>query len=281
MKYMVNIQKRIKLLKRSPSYIKAYEDLEFLKSVKLRPARLQLELLKPDLVLQANHIHSTIVVFGSARISSPERTRSAVRILEKKLKASPRSRGIQQHLAIARRVQLKSKYYEEARRFARIVSMQSGHQGSQRYLMVTGGGPGIMEAANRGAYEVKARSIGFNITLPHEQNPNPYISPEFCFLFHYFAIRKMHLLMRAKALVFFPGGYGTMDELFEVLTLVQTGKKEQFPIILFGREFWERVINFDSLVEEGVISPGDTNIFKFVEKAEEAWKIISDFYKKN
>ncbi|MBI4051824.1 MAG: TIGR00730 family Rossman fold protein [Elusimicrobia bacterium] len=274
---MRSLKKRINSLIHSPAYIRAYEDTSFLKSESLRPVRLLLELLKPDLVLQSYGIASTVVVFGSVRIPSSEVSKARVVELEKKYKTSTSDRTLYQQLTIARRIQAKSRYYEEARRFAAIVSKNS-KKTKNGYVVVTGGGPGIMEAANRGAYEVGAKSIGFNITLPREQTPNPYVSPEFCFLFHYFAMRKMHFLMRAKALVFFPGGYGTMDELFEVLTLIQTRKKERLPVILFGKEFWERAIDFGYLVEEGVITQDEKEIIRFVEKAEEAWKIIADFY---
>ena len=241
--------------------------------------RLQLELLKPELILQEHNIRSTIVVFGGTRIVAAPEAKARVAELEGQLEARPRDLKLGQRLETARRILAKSKYYDEAREFGRIVSRNCQLNGQCEYVIVTGGGPGVMEAANRGAYDVGAKSVGMNITLPHEQHPNPYITPELCFQFHYFAIRKMHFLMRAKALVAFPGGFGTFDELFETLTLVQTLKVGPLPVLLFGREFWQSAVNFDFLAEEGVIDPADVGLFSFVETAEEAWKKIADFYR--
>lgn len=273
------LEKRAKLLKESIPYRKAYEDHEFLKRDDLRPVRLQLELLKPELIQSEQDVHSTVVVFGSTRIPSPEEAKEQIAREEGRLKRNPRDPEAKRDLEVARRLQAKSVYYEQARRFAQIVSSTCQSSKKCDYVVVTGGGPGIMEAANRGAYEVGAKSIGLNITLPMEQAPNAYISPELCFQFHYFAIRKMHFLMRAKALVAFPGGFGTFDELFETLTLIQTKKVDPVPIILFGQEYWERAIDFPFLVEEGVISEEDLDLFEYVESAEEAWNIISHYYK--
>ena len=236
----------------SPSYRLAFSDLDFMVREELRPVRLQLELLKPDLYLQEEKITSTIVVFGSARTPSPEQ--------------------------VAGRSPALARNYEKARQFARLVSEAGQQSGNREYVIVTGGGPGIMEAANRGAHEVGAESVGLNIVLPHEQAPNPYITPRLSFQFHYFAIRKMHFLLRARALVCFPGGFGTMDELFETLTLIQTRKMNPLPVLIFDEAWWRRVIDFDALVEEGVISPEDLGIFRFVETADEAWAIIRRFY---
>jgi uncharacterized protein (TIGR00730 family) len=235
----------------------------------LRPVRMQLELLKPELIQQEQGIRSTIVVFGSSRIVSPE---MASRQLAQVSKAGD--------AALVRRAQTQlamSRFYDEARRFAAIVTERSREHDTPIYV-VTGGGPGIMEAGNLGAHEVGGKSIGLNIVLPHEQMPNPYITPELCFQFHYFGLRKMHFVMRSIALVCFPGGFGTLDELFEVLTLVQTGKSRKRPILLFGREFWERLINFDVLVETGMIGAEDIGLFRFVESAEEAWSILEAEY---
>ena len=257
---------------RSSSYQLAYQDEEFILRDELRPVRLQLELLKPELILQENHIESTVVVFGSARIPEPETAQARLVSAEAEYRKNKNDDTLKQKVNIARRALVNSKYYEEARKLGGLISCNTG---KDVLVVITGGGPGIMEAANRGAHEAGIPSIGMNIVLPFEQAPNPYITPELTFQFHYFAVRKMHLLMRAKALVAFPGGYGTLDELFETLTLIQTQKVNAIPIVLFGREFWERVINFDALVEEGMISAKDLDLFQFVETAEDAWDIIS------
>ena len=263
---------------RSPSYALAYDDDTFMRRDDLRAVRLQLELLKPDLILDENNIRSTIVVFGSARVPSPEHAESAY---EKAVRAADELQDENaKALAIKRagRVRARARYYEEARRFARIASENAHANTELDFVIATGGGPGIMEAANRGAADAEAVSIGYNISLPHEQSPNPFITPALCFQFHYFALRKMHFLMRAKALVIFPGGFGTLDELFETLTLIQTGKIEPMPVLLFGREYWSRVVNFEAMVEEGVIEPSDLDIITYVESAEAAWELIDTFY---
>ena len=257
---------------RSSSYRLAYQDEEFILRDELRPVRLQLELLKPELILQENHFESTVVVFGSARIPDPQTAEARLVSAEAAYRKNKNDDALKQKVNIARRALANSKYYDEARKLGGLISSNTG---KDMLVVITGGGPGIMEAANRGAHEAGIPSIGMNIVLPFEQAPNPYITPELTFQFHYFAVRKMHLLMRAKALVAFPGGYGTLDELFETLTLVQTQKVNAIPILLFGRAFWERVINFNALVEEGTISPKDLDLFQFVETAEDAWNIIS------
>ena len=257
---------------RSSSYRLAYQDEEFILRDELRPVRLQLELLKPELILQENHIESTVVVFGSARIPEPETAQARLVSAEAEYRKNKNDDTLKQKVNIARRALANSKYYEEARKLGGLISSNTG---KDVLVVITGGGPGIMEAANRGAHEAGIPSIGMNIVLPFEQAPNPYITPELTFQFHYFAVRKMHLLMRAKALVAFPGGFGTLDELFETLTLIQTQKVNPIPILLFGREFWERVINFNALVEEGMISAKDLDLFEFVETAEDAWNVIS------
>ena len=254
------------------SYRLAFTDKDFLLREELRPVRMQLELLKPELVQKAQGIESTIVIFGSARIVSP--AEAAVELERAHATADP---------AAIKRAQMRvqmSRYYDEARRFAALVTTETGRRAAPVHV-VTGGGPGIMEAGNRGAFEVGGRSLGLNIVLPHEQVPNPYITPELCFQFHYFALRKMHFLMRSVALVCFPGGYGTLDELFEVMTLIQTGKCRHRPILLFGRDFWTRLINFDVLIETGMIAPADVNLFRFVETAEEAWTALETAYSLN
>jgi uncharacterized protein (TIGR00730 family) len=259
---------------RSPSYKVAYQDEEFLLRDELRPVRLQLELLKPELTQQEQNIESTIVVFGSSRIPAPERARDAFDAIEAEVGKNPSDSVSAERLRRARRALDNSKYYEEARKLTRLISEACQCDHNVTHVIATGGGPGIMEAANRGAHDVGAKSIGFNIVLPFEQAPNPFITPELSFQFHYFAIRKMHFLMRAKALIAFPGGFGTMDELFETLTLVQTHKIKPIPILLFGREFWQRAVHFEVFVEEGTISSEDLNLIQYVEKAEEAWEII-------
>jgi uncharacterized protein (TIGR00730 family) len=251
------------------AYRLAFDDSEFLLRDELRPVRMQLELLKPELIQTELGIEATIVMFGSARIPSREEADKRVAAAEKAADPVELKRAEMQRTM--------SHFYEEARRFAAIVTRESALRARPIYV-VTGGGPGIMEAGNRGAFETGGKSIGLNIVLPHEQHPNPYITPELCFRFHYFALRKMHFLMRSVALVCFPGGFGTLDELFETMTLIQTGKCRPRPIVLFGREFWTKLINFDWLIETGMISPGDENLFHFVETAEEAWHLLASTY---
>lgn len=260
------------------SYRLAYEDAEFLSHDDLRPLRLQLELLKPEHELRKQGINSTVVVFGSARILSQEEAQT--RLAESETRTGTGETGPQQaeELTTPRCRLAQARHYEEARRFARMVSYRFQKEGRKDFVVVTGGGPGIMEAANRGAFEAGARSIGLNITLPHEQEPNPYISPELAFRFRYFALRKMHFLLRARALVAFPGGYGTLDELFEVLTLVQTGKMARIPIVLVGSEFWRRVVDFDYLVDERFVTAQDVQLFTRVDAAEEAIAALEAFY---
>lgn len=257
----------------SASYRLAFQDLEFLLQDDLRPVRLQLELLKPELILQEQHIESTVVVFGSARIVDPEIAEARLVSAQAEHSNSKQDPLLTRQVAIARRVLENSRYYDEARKLGHLISSNTG---KDKLVVITGGGPGIMEAANRGAHEAGMPSIGMNIVLPHEQSPNPYITPDLNFQFHYFAVRKMHLLMRAKSLVVFPGGFGTLDELFETLTLIQTHKVQPIPVLLFGKAFWERIINFNALVEEGTISAEDLDLFSFVETAAEAWELISE-----
>ena len=251
------------------SYRLAFTDTDFLLRDELRPVRLQLELLKPQLVQDEQGVEATIVIFGSARIVAPEA--AGAELESARAADDPRAlKRAETRVAMAA-------YYEQARRFAAIVTERSASF-EKPIFVVTGGGPGIMEAGNRGAFEVGGKTIGLNIVLSHEQVPNRFITPELCFQFHYFAIRKMHFLMRAVALVCFPGGFGTLDELFEVLTLVQTGKSRMRPILLFGRDFWMRLIDFDLLVETGMIAPEDVTLFHFVETAEEAWELLAAQY---
>ncbi len=237
---------------RAPAYRLAFEDNDFLRQEALRPVRWQLELLKPEMAMEEAGIESTVVLFGGARIPEPTK------------KDTART----QTLADL------SRYYDEARRFAEIVGKECLSRGGKELVVVTGGGPGVMEAGNRGAQDAGAPSIGLNIVLPHEQAPNEYVTPELCFNFHYFAIRKMHFLMRAAAIAVFPGGFGTLDELFETLTLIQTERMQKVPVLLFGTEFWQRIVNWEALSDAGTISAEDLDLFNFVETAEEAWNII-------
>ena len=258
----------------SSSYIQADQDTEFLQRDELRPIRIGLELLKPELIQREEGICSTVVVFGSSRLLEPAVAKQTLQAAEEGVACSPGDPEAQQRVAVARRQLALSKYYDIAREFGRLVSSTCQVQGRCDYVVVTGGGPGIMEAANRGAADVQAKSIGLNITLPHEQYPNPYITPRLSFQFRYFAIRKMHFLIRAKALVAFPGGFGTLDELFETLTLLQTGKTDSVIVVLIGREFWERLINWNWLVDNGLISRADLQLFHYAESAQEAWDLI-------
>ena len=258
---------------KSPSYQLAFQDSDFLLQDELRPVRLQLELLKPELILQEQHIESTVVIFGSSRIVDPETAEARLVSIQAEYGKNNQDQILARKLEVARRVLENSRYYDEARKLGHLISSNTG---KDKLVVITGGGPGIMEAANRGAHEAGMPSIGMNIVLPHEQAPNSYITPDLNFQFHYFAVRKMHLLMRAKSLVVFPGGFGTLDELFETLTLIQTHKVQPIPVLLFGKNFWERIINFNALVEEGTISAEDLKLFVYVETAEEAWKLISE-----
>ena len=262
----------------SSSYKLAEEDEAFLKSYETRGIRLELDYLKAELAMQSLGIEHTIVVFGSARIR--ERVVAAERLRQAKeaLENSPDDTQARRRLADAERSMKMSRYYDDARAFGRLVGLSGLGAEDNRVVLMTGGGPGIMEAANRGAHDVGARSIGLNIRLPREQFPNPYIDPGLCFQFHYFAIRKLHFILRARALVAYPGGFGTLDELFEILTLVQTGKTPPIPVVLVGRAFWERVIGFDALIEEGMVSEKDREIFTIVEDAKSAWHHILEWH---
>jgi len=260
------------------SYMKAFEDIDFLKRDDLRPVRLLLELAKPDTLQREAGIGSTIVVFGSARIVEPAAARQAFSARQRERDLRPGDPGAEHMLVVAERRVDNARYYDIAREFARIVSQACQHDERCDYVIVTGDGPGIMEAANRGARDVGAKSVGLNIELPHEQSPNPYITHGLSFNFHYFAIRKMHFMMRAKALVAFPGGFGTLDELFETLTLVQTRKVKPLPIVLVGKAFWERAVAWEFLVNEGFVDPSDLRLFRYAETAGEAWGHISDFH---
>ena len=251
-----------------PAYRLAFQDEDFLLREDLRPVRFQLELLKPELLLDEADIASTFVFYGSARIPEPSKAQVLID-----------TAATDSQRAVAERLQAKAKFYDEARKLAQIASrVGRDEQGLKQFVVCSGGGPSIMEAANRGAADEGADSIGLNIVLPHEQLPNPYVTPSLSFQFHYFALRKMHFLIRARAVAIFPGGFGTFDEAFELLTLVQTGKIKPLPILFFGRDYWQKVVNFDALADEGTISPDDLEIFNFVETADEAWRLVCSFY---
>ena len=262
----------------SKSYREADEDVEFLHRDATRGLRLQLDYLKTEQLLEDHGVAHTVVIFGGTRISEPQAARRAVEAGTRALAASPQDAALRRRLAIAERILAKSRYYDVAREFGRLVGAAGGKAIGGRIMVMTGGGPGIMEAANRGAHDVGAKSIGLNITLPKEQYPNPYVAPELCFRFHYFAMRKLHFLKRARALVAFPGGYGTLDELFEVLSLAQTRKISPVPVILVGEAYWRRVFDPEFLVEEGVIDPEDRELFWFSESAENIWRDILYWY---
>lgn len=249
----------------SPSYRLAYDDFDFIMRDELRPVRLQLELLKPELSQLEHNINATVVIFGSARIYESIKAEKILHDAEQSADSVK--------VDVATRMLAKSHYYDEARQLGTLITLSE-----YDLTVVTGGGPGIMEAANRGAADVNGKSIGLNIVLPGEQKPNPYITPELCFQFHYFAIRKMHFLMRATALIAFPGGFGTLDELFEALTLIQTQKVSPIPVILFGKAYWDQLINFDFLVDEGAITASDRDLIQYAETAEQAWQLILESY---
>ncbi|MGZ8135873.1 MAG: LOG family protein [Methylococcaceae bacterium] len=265
---------------RSSSYRLAYHDVDFIMRDELRSVRLQLELLKPELAQLEHNIKSTVVIFGSARICDKETAQQALCRAEQAFAANPGDPNLERRVLVARNILKKSPYYDEARQLAQLITLEAKKL-DDSLIIVTGGGPGIMEAANRGADDVQGKSMGLNIVLPAEQKPNSYITPELCFQFHYFALRKMHFLMRAIALVAFPGGYGTLDELFETLTLIQTQKVRWVPVILFGQQYWDKIINFDALVEEGAITQCERELIQYAETAEQAWQLILDSYTDN
>ncbi len=278
----------------SSNYTTSYVDPVFMECPEARGIRILAEYEKPELYLQKNRVLSTIIVFGSARIISPEDAQKRLEAAEKKLADHPHALGLKKEVDAARVQVQMSVYYDGARKFAQLVSKRNqfydfassrDKQGTRkkdfRYVICTGGGPGIMEAANRGANDVDGISIGLNITLPHEQKPNPYITPDLCFQFHYFAMRKLHFLLRAAALVVFPGGFGTMDEIFTGLTLCQTGKMQRLPIILYGSEYWRNCLNLEYFAKMGMISEGDLDLFSYADTPEEAIDLITDFYGPN
>jgi len=272
---------KIKAIIESPSYVPATEDVDFLNSDDARGVRLQLDFLKPDRLLKENGVQNTIVVFGSTRIVEPLAARNKVERLREELSVNPENNELQQRLFIAERILAKSHYYDVAREFSKLVATSGEGPTDSRLVVMTGGGPGMMEAANRGAHDVNGKTVGLNITLPHEQFPNPYVTPELCFQFHYFSLRKMHFMLRARALVAFPGGYGTFDELFETLTLIQTRKITPIPVVLVGESYWRKAFDVDFLVAEGVIDSEDRDLFWYAETAEEIWHGLKAWYRRN
>jgi len=271
-------QSNLAAILRSDSYVLAERDAALLARPELRPVRLQLELLKPEMALATDKIESTIVVFGSTQIIEPAAAQRRLAAARKVLAESPQDPLRQRHVARMERLAANSSFYDAARQFGKLVSTLAQQPNQRQFVVVTGGGPGIMEAANRGAFDVGAKSVGLNITLPREQHPNPYITPELCFQFHYFALRKMHFLMRAKALVVFPGGFGTIDELFDALTLRQTRRMQAIPIVMYGRAYWERVMDFQFLADEGAIADVDLALMEYADSPQEAWEIILRFH---
>lgn len=272
------IANKLEAILDSSCHVPAIEDIEFLKGPNARGIRLQLDYLKPQVLLKQHGIRHTIVVFGSTRIIEPKAAQKKIDSLDQQLQQKPQNKRLIKKLMIAKRIQVNSKYYQVAREFAGIVGNSGNGPNDSNLVIMTGGGPGIMEAANRGASEVQAKTVGLNITLPNEQFPNPYITPELCLQFHYFALRKLHFLLRARALVAFPGGYGTLDELFETLTLIQTRKIPPMPVVLVGQEFWRKALDIDFLVDEGVIEEEDRELFWYAETAQDIWSSINQWY---
>lgn len=273
--------KRLRAILESPGYRQADQDVAFLNLDETRGVRLQIDYQKPELLLEQHGIHHTVVVFGSTRIAEPQAAGAKLAAARAQLASDPDDQALQRRVASAERVVAKSHFYEIAREFGRLVGNSGEGPQDSRLVVMTGGGPGVMEAANRGAYDVGSKSIGLNISLPHEQYPNPYVTPELCFRFHYFALRKLHFLLRTRALVAFPGGYGTLDELFETLTLIQTRKIRPVPVVLVGEEYWRRVVDVDYLAAEGVIDEEDSELFWYAESAEEIWNGILRWHEVN
>lgn len=272
---------RIKRIVDSPSYRQADQDIEWLNHYETRGVRLQIDYEKPEYLMEQHDIRHTVVVFGSTRIQERASTERTVEALRKQLESAPDDHAVQRRLAVAERLLAKARYYDVAREFGRLVGQAADGPDDFRLVVMTGGGPGMMEAANRGAWDAGRPTIGLNISLPHEQYPNPYITPDLCFQFHYFALRKMHFLLRTRALVVFPGGFGTFDELFETLTLIQTRKIRPIPVVLVGREYWQQAFNVDFLVNEGVIDEEDRELFWYAETAEDIWQGIQHWHEAN
>ncbi len=269
-----NNSKNLNLIINSDSYKLAHEDINLLNRNEMRGVRMLLEITKPELILEENNILSTIIVFGGASILEESKTNKEIKNINKLIHKNPASRSLKRDLQRMKNLLLMSHYYESAKEFSKLASINNQNQNQNSHVIVTGGGPGIMEAANRGAFEANCKSIGLNISLPNEQIPNAFITPGLCFKFNYFALRKIHFVMRSAAAIFFPGGFGTLDELFELLTLRQTGMKNKIPIILFGKEYWKKLINFEYLADIGLISDKHLSLFKYADTPSEAWEII-------
>ena len=270
----INNSKNLNLIINSDTYKLAYEDIGLLNRNEMRGVRMLLEITKPDLILEENKILSTIIIFGGASIAEESKTKEKIDDIKKLIKKNPSSVLLKRNLNRLENLLSMSHYYQSAREFSKLASINNQSKSCNSHVIVTGGGPGIMEAANRGAFEANCKSIGLNISLPNEQIPNAFITPGLCFKFNYFALRKIHFVMRSIGAVFFPGGFGTLDELFELLTLRQTGMKNKIPIILFGREYWDKIINFEYLADLGLISDEHLNLFEYADTASEAWEII-------
>ena len=270
----INNSKNLNLIINSDTYKLAYEDIGLLNRNEMRGVRMLLEITKPDLILEENKILSTIIIFGGASIAEESKTKEKIDDIKKLIKKNPSSVLLKRNLNRLENLLSMSHYYQSAREFSKLASINNQSKSCNSHVIVTGGGPGIMEAANRGAFEANCKSIGLNISLPNEQIPNAFITPGLCFKFNYFALRKIHFVMRSIGAVFFPGGFGTLDELFELLSLRQTGMKNKIPIILFGREYWDKIINFEYLADLGLISDEHLNLFEYADTASEAWEII-------
>jgi uncharacterized protein (TIGR00730 family) len=270
----INNSKNLNLIINSDTYKLAYEDIGLLNRNEMRGVRMLIEITKPDLILEENKILSTIIIFGGASITEESKTKEKIDDIKKLIKKNPSSVLLKRNLSRLENLLSMSHYYQSAREFSKLASKNNQSKSCNSHVIVTGGGPGIMEAANRGAFEANCKSIGLNISLPNEQIPNAFITPGLCFKFNYFALRKIHFVMRSIGAVFFPGGFGTLDELFELLTLRQTGMKNKIPIILFGREYWDKIINFEYLADLGLISDEHLNLFEYADTASEAWEII-------
>ena len=270
----INNSKNLNLIINSDTYKLAHEDIGLLNRNEMRGVRMLLEITKPDLILEENKILSTIIIFGGASIAEESKTKEKIDDIKKLIKKNPSSVLLKRNLNRLENLLSMSHYYQSAREFSKLASINNQSKSCNSHVIVTGGGPGIMEAANRGAFEANCKSIGLNISLPNEQIPNAFITPGLCFKFNYFALRKIHFVMRSIGAVFFPGGFGTLDELFELLTLRQTGMKNKIPIILFGREYWDKIIKFEYLADLGLISDEHLNLFEYADTASEAWEII-------
>ena len=270
----INNSKNLNLIINSDTYKLAHEDIGLLNRDEMRGVRMLLEITKPDLILEENKILSTIIIFGGASIAEESKTKEKIDDIKKLIKKNPSSVLLKRNLNRLENLLSMSHYYQSAREFSKLASINNQSKSCNSHVIVTGGGPGIMEAANRGAFEANCKSIGLNISLPNEQIPNAFITPGLCFKFNYFALRKIHFVMRSIGAVFFPGGFGTLDELFELLTLRQTGMKNKIPIILFGKEYWDKIINFEYLADLGLISDEHLNLFEYADTASEAWEII-------